>query len=75
MKLLRLRISFVRVLGHVRKHEPTAFSMGKKQNKKNPQTQACTGATCNTEGLHLWGFFCFCFLIFGPPFFYLTQMQ
>lgn len=33
---MRLRISFVRVLGHVRKHEPTAFSMGKKQNKKTP---------------------------------------
>lgn len=76
MKLLRLRISFVRVLGHVRKHEPTAFFNGKKTKQKKTQTQACTGATCNTEGLHLWVFcFCFCFLIFGPHFFYLTQMQ
>lgn len=43
MKLLRLRISFVRVLGHVRKHEPTAFSMGKKQNKKNPKPKHAQG--------------------------------
>lgn len=61
MKLLRLRISFVRVLGHVRKHEPTAFSMGKKQNKKNPKPKHAQGQHATQKDSTCGVFFVFVF--------------